>query len=61
MKFGPDVLVEIVAIVQEGLLKGTDISDDLRKIEVDLLGPAHDLLTLSRSYVESTPRGTRSN
>ena len=36
MKLGTDVLIAIVAAVQKGLLEGVDISDELRKLEVEV-------------------------
>lgn len=34
MKFGKDVLLEIVSIVQDGLVNGTDVSQRLRELDV---------------------------
>jgi len=36
MKLGPDVLLAIMAALQKGLLEEVDISDELRKIEVEV-------------------------
>lgn len=60
MKLGPDVLVEIVSIVQEGIMKGEDISQRLRDIDLDLSFKATeeepDLLKLSQNYLNSQGR-----
>jgi hypothetical protein len=61
MKLGTSVLLEIVAIVQEGLFKGTDISDGLRELDVDVYGPEdsdEDSIELSDAYVKAHPRAT---
>jgi hypothetical protein len=50
MKFGPSVLLEIVAIVQEGLVKGVDISQRLRDIEVSVGNDGN--LHLSDDYID---------
>lgn len=36
MKLGPDVLIAIMAAVQKGLLENVDISDELRKLELEM-------------------------
>ncbi len=64
MKLGPDVLVEIVAIVQRGLTEGEDVSQMLRDMELvgeDVgdngdNGPStyrHGMLRLSEDYKRS--------
>lgn len=47
MKLGSDVLVEIVAIIQEGLMKQIDISDKLRNLD---LSEKDGRLILSEEY-----------
>ena len=37
MKLGPDVLLAIMAAVQKGLLENIDISDELRKLDVEVV------------------------
>ena len=63
MKLGPDVLIEIVAIVQRGLIEGEDVSQMLR--DMDLVGEdagggddgpstfRHGTLRLSEDYKRS--------
>ena len=36
MRFGTDVLIEIMSILQRGLLKGEDVSKLLRELEVEV-------------------------
>lgn len=56
MRFGKDVLLEIVAIVQDGLVNGTDVSEKLRAIDVEATptenetGPVVNEVTLSDEY-----------
>lgn len=50
MKFAADVLLEIVNIVQTGLIQGTDISQKLREIDVE--GTPHGTLRLSDEYLK---------
>jgi hypothetical protein len=51
-KFGPDVLLEIVAIVQDGLMKKIDISQRLRdmrlKCDVASLGDPKELMLIGK-------------
>lgn len=54
MRLGKDVLLEIVAIVQDGLINGTDVSQALR--DLDLAETADKNLSLSSSYLESRGR-----
>lgn len=60
MTFGPDVLVEIISILQDGIMKGEDISQRLRDIDVDLAFKPTDeeptLLRLSQKYLKSQDR-----
>ncbi|MFA5750421.1 MAG: hypothetical protein WC895_04320 [Candidatus Shapirobacteria bacterium] len=55
MKLGKSVLVEIIAIVQEGLLCGDDVSQRLRDIEVVVVegvaGPEE--VELTQGYIDS--------
>ena len=53
MKLGKNVLVEIVSIVQGGLVHQTDVSDDLRNIDLELEG---DELVLSHDYLKAKGR-----
>lgn len=53
MRFGPTVLLEIVSIVQNGLLKGQDVSQALREVEVIVDPKDPDLLRLSDEYMET--------
>ena len=60
MKFGKSVLLEIAALVLEGLVKGEDVSEKLRQIDVDVVGPEdgdENSIELSEEYVASHPRG----
>jgi hypothetical protein len=50
MKFHPHVLLEIVAIVQKGLLNNKDISEFLRKVDVVVID---DCVDLSDEYIRS--------
>lgn len=51
MKFAPDVLLEVLSIVQEGLLLQTDVSERLRAVEVMQDPNDAEKLILSESYV----------
>lgn len=53
MKLSKEVLIEIVSIVQDGILEGRDISDGLR--DLDLI-QKEDQLNLSEEYVAQHPR-----
>ena len=57
MKLGKTVLVEIVAIVQEGFSKGIDISQKLRDIDVNVLhGDVEDdgdTIELTTEYIKN--------
>jgi len=56
MKLGPDVLVELVAIFQKGLLRQTDVSDDLRRLDLKVdkaTGQDPGTLVFSDEYKES--------
>lgn len=63
MKLGKDVLLEIVAIVQEGLVEATDVSQALRDLDLtawpegDICAYSAGELTLSESYVVARGRG----
>ena len=52
MKLGPDVLVEIVAIVQKGLFEQVDISEELRAIDVTP-GEDGETVELTDDYIDS--------
>lgn len=67
MKLGKSALLEIVAIVQDGLVNGKDISQSLRELDLvekvgSLMIPSEteDLgkLVLSSEYVASHPRAS---
>lgn len=51
MKLDSNVLVEIMRILQDGLLNGEDISQKLR--DLDLVEGYNQTLRLSEEYVES--------
>ena len=55
MKLSKEVLLEIMALVQDGILYGQDISEKLR--EVDLL-VINEELVLTEDYKTSNPRAT---
>lgn len=48
MKFSKQVLIEIMAIVQDGLMTGSDVSQALRDLDLEVDG---DHLDLSREYL----------
>ena len=59
MKLGKSVLLELVAIVQEGIAKGEDISQMLRELDlVEESNEASASLELSVAYVTAHPRAT---
>ena len=61
MKLGTSVLLEVVAIVQDGIYRGTDISEKLRELDVDVFGPEdsdENTVELSDTYVQTHPRAT---
>lgn len=53
MKLSPEVLLEIMAIVQDGLMGMKDASVGLRELD---LSPGEDAMTLSPEYFASHPR-----
>ena len=57
MKFGKDTLLEIVAIVQEGITLGQDISQKLREIDVEQDGSGN-YLVLTDLYKKLNDRKT---
>ena len=60
MKLGKDVLIEIVAIVQDGLVNSTDVSQKLRDLDLTAVDDQGDLLpeaTLSEAYLSTRGRG----
>jgi hypothetical protein len=57
MKFGPSILLEIVAIVQDGFLNGKDVSQALRNIEVVVDPDDPEKLNLSDAYMKHRLEG----
>ena len=62
MKLGKSALLEIVAIVQDGIIEGRDISEQLRELELvptsgEVPSPG-DLLELSVAYTTRYPRAS---
>jgi hypothetical protein len=51
MRFGPDVLLEIMDIVRQGLTEGKDVSQMLRDIDVTL-DVSIQRVVLSEQYKE---------
>lgn len=51
LKMGKTVLIEIVAIVQKGLLQGIDISQQLRDVEFEVDPEDPNTVRLSDEYV----------
>lgn len=51
MKLGKDALIEIMYILQTGLLEQRDVSEMLRKL--DLVQDNDNLLSLTQEYKES--------
>ena len=63
MKLGKSVLLELIAIVQTGLVEGRDISEMLRELDVVVsydgnVFPEDDTLELSAGYIAKYPRAT---
>lgn len=56
MKFSKDVLLEVMSAFQKGLSEGIDISDILRKIDVDQ--GEDGMLKLSDDYLKTSNRKT---
>ena len=54
MKLGPSVLLEIVSIVQKGLVQRKDISEQLREIDVEQETDGESV-RLSVKYIEEHP------
>ena len=52
MKLGKDVLSAIVLIIQKGLSTGSDVSDDLRAIDV-VPAESEGIVVLSDDYRDS--------
>ncbi len=50
MKLSPEALLEIVDIFRDGLLRGVDVSERLRTLD---LVQKDEMLALSDQYVES--------
>ena len=65
MKLAPEVLLEIMAIFQDGIIKQQDISQGLRDLDlvvkspgsVQFVEPAE--LSLSDGYLATHPRGAQ--
>ena len=55
MKLGKDVLLEIVALFQDAVIQGYDVSQALRDLD---LAYGDDVLNLSMEYVSAHPRAT---
>jgi hypothetical protein len=64
MKLGKSALLEIVAIVSDGLVNGKDISEGLRQLDLgprngwDNVSIAPDTLELTVEYVTDHPRAS---
>jgi hypothetical protein len=59
MKFDKEVLLEIIAIVLDGLSTGTDVSEQLRDLDLETTEAGKGgerQLTLSADYVAKHPR-----
>ena len=61
MKLGQIVLLEIVSIVQQGILMGQDISQKLRNLDLELDEKHDDTLTLSFSYLNNINNNNNNN
>lgn len=57
LKLSDNLLARIVQILQEGLITGTDITDHMRMIRVDV---CEGELQLSKEYLEQVQRGFES-
>jgi hypothetical protein len=57
MKLSKEALVEIVAILQYGILRGEDVSEKLRELDFAIEDGAVSQLVLSVSYLQTHPRG----
>lgn len=49
LKFGPDVLLEIISIIRDALVNGKDASDALRSIVVEV-NQNNSEVNLSKNY-----------
>lgn len=56
MRLGKDVLLEIVALFLDGLSKNEDISEKLRKLDLDVDPDDKEVLGLSVKYLNANPR-----
>lgn len=56
LKLGPDVLTEIVAIVQKGLFEGADVSQELRDLDLTV-SETDDTIYLTDEYLSARGRG----
>lgn len=52
LRLGKTVLIEIMAIVQRGILDGIDISQKLREIDVEVDPEENGSVCLTEGYVE---------
>lgn len=55
MKLAKEVLLEIVAVIQDALLKGKDASENMRQLDIVV---GDDELILSEFYKMTYPRAT---
>ncbi len=64
MLLGKSVLLEIMALFQEGLVRGEDISAKLRQLDLDIKHDVSEIegnpdvgrLVLSEKYIDEHPR-----
>lgn len=58
MKLSKEVLIEIMAILQYGILRGEDVSENLRQLDLEVNGNEYlEELVLSPAYLATHPRG----
>lgn len=55
MRLGPDVLLEIVALFQDAMAQGVDVSQKFREIDLEI---GIEQLILSKEYIKAHPRAT---
>ncbi len=61
MRLGREALLEIVALVQDGIFNGRDISENLRQLDLEPSrgwddNSVDDTLVLTAGYLEDHPR-----
>ena len=59
MKLSGNVLLEIMSIVQDGIIENRDISESLRELDLEVVGPEdsdENRLELSERYLKTHPR-----